>query len=603
MSDTPSHGDSKRRNSLRRGLETRETLAERIRACDGEHQLHVLDHYDSLLQVDQQTLAAQIVRVFRSDAVGPTSVFRDSKRMSSEPPRSVEPPRPSDIVPVKSDTPESLALMHDGFRLISQGKAALVVLAGGSGSRLGVSFPKGMLECPDLAVKKSLFRLQCEKVQRAQELASTYREETADGGQGKPSAPLRIPVVYMTSPATDEQTRAYFEEQLFFGLHPTQVHFCCQSTMPCFTEAEAQIILADHAHLAEAPGGNAGVYAALGDSGVLQLLTERGVEYCQVVTVDNLIVRLVDPLFFGVAARSGGRLDVAVKTVAKAHDHEAVGVFARRVYPSAALAVDSTIAADSLRWGVVEYTEIGKELAAAKDSATGERRFNCANVGIHLFSTRFLAKAAAAMKRFSYYHIARKPIPTQLARELYHAEPDVTAIMGIKLEAFIFDLFLLVDPAPEAKAFALIQVDRSEEFSAIKNADNPTVTSKGTAIKPDSPASAVADLHALHAAWLRNAVIECRDSSVPEVARIARNVDESTFPPRVEMSPLFAALGTTDLVSRLTARPIADGPYGIALVAAKVRKHLASPHADEPLVLGLSDDNSEFLTASTDGSK
>jgi UDP-N-acetylglucosamine/UDP-N-acetylgalactosamine diphosphorylase len=557
----------------------KEALAALIREVDGDSQVQLLEYYDELPTDQQATFASQIERTFVRGSVGPTTVFHDSLAMSSEPPKEVQAPTAEEVATLDADSGAE-AVAQAGWSFIAQGKAAVVVLAGGSGTRLGVSYPKGFLECPDLLVKKSLFRLQCERVQRAQERARSFADTP------EAAAKLRIPLVYMTSPSTDDETRRYFNVHDYFGLDASQVLFCCQSTMPCFTP-DGRIILADKARLAEAPGGNAGIYAALSDGGVLDELEARGVEYCQVCTVDNLLGVLADPIFFGLAAQSKGRLEIAVKSVTKAHDHEKVGVFARRVYPAGALAVAQGVPHDALRWGVVEYTEIGAELAAAKNETTGKRRFDCGNIGIHLFSMPFLRRAAEAMKQFSYYHVARKPIPTKLAHPRYDRPSEGPAVVeGVKLEAFIFDIFLLADTDPAKGAFKLLQVDRAEEFSPIKNADNPTATAAGAAVMPDSPASAVEHLHAMHARWLREAVRECRGSKDAEVKQEAAVIDPAAFPDRVEFAPAFACFGISDVVSRLHERPKEGGPTFLALLAAKLKGHARS----EPLSVGSPDD-------------
>jgi UDP-N-acetylglucosamine/UDP-N-acetylgalactosamine diphosphorylase len=510
---------------------TREELEACMRDVDGDAQLHLLADYEELDEDQREHLNEQLQRIFSRSSVGPTTVFRDSVKMSGEPPRGIHPPTAADVHHINPHSDAGHALEQEGLTYLATGSGAVVVLAGGSGTRLGVSYPKGMLACPDLVVKKPLFQLQCEKIRRVQELAAAGPHETIPP----------IPLVYMTSPANDAQIRGYFAEHKYFGLQEDQVLFCSQSTMPCFTE-DGRIILSRPGAIAEAPGGNAGVYGALDSSGVLGELERRGVEYCQVVNVDNMLVRIADPIFFGLAARSKGKLDVAVKSVPKAHDHEAVGVFARRSYPAGATAVDASLSAGTSLWGVVEYTEIGAELAAAKDEATGERQFNCGNVGLHLFSMRFLRRAANAMRAFSYYHVARKPIPTELAAT-FGGGADGASVKGIKLEAFIFDLFLLVDPSPTAGAFALIQADRTQEFAPIKNADDPVATAEGGEIKRDSPAAAVRDLHALHAVWLKEAF-----ALVPEANKA---LGSHALPARVEMSPLFASLGATDVARHL----------------------------------------------------
>merc|ERR1712151_888046 len=94
--------------------------------------------------------------------------------------------------------------------------------------------------------------------------------------------------------------------------------------------------------IATSPDGNAGIYPALRRSGVLDKLQAEGVKWVQSFSVDNVLVRVADPVWYGYCQDTGA--DVVAKTIPKRNWQEAVGVVSVR---------------DGLP-GVIEYSEIGE---------------------------------------------------------------------------------------------------------------------------------------------------------------------------------------------------------------------------------------------------
>lgn len=350
---------------------------------------------------------------------------------------------------VINDTPEDLKKQYyeHGLQMIGEGKVGLLLMAGGQGTRLGSSDPKGMYDI-GLSSGKSLFQLQAEQIKRLAVLSAKHC------GKDK----VNIPWYLITSDATHDKTVAFFKSMKFFGLQEDSVFFAKQGINPCLS-SEGKIMMETKSKLAVAPNGNGGLHAALRTSGALTNLNEKGVEYLHCYGVDNVLVKLADPYYIGFSALR--ECDVSNMVVLKEDPHEKVGVMCLR---------------DGMP-GVVEYSEISKEMAEARD-ADGKLQYSAGNIANHLFKVSFIEEHTSTAKL--PLHVAHKKIPT-----LDEAGNTVTptANNGIKMEMFVFDVFQMT------KKIVLFAVQRETHFSPVKNKPGE----RGQPFVKDSPDTARRD--------------------------------------------------------------------------------------------------------------
>ncbi|KAG8774951.1 UDP-N-acetylglucosamine pyrophosphorylase [Ceratobasidium sp. 428] len=426
-------------------------------------QSQVLHFWPQLSEAEQVSLSNQLAAL---DIERVNRVF--AKAIQSE--KDAQNSTQDEITPLPSDSFDSILgdeakeseFRKIGLQAISQGKVGVLLMAGGQGTRLGSSDPKG---CYDIGLPshKSLFQYQAERIARLQVLAS-----------GGTSPGVTIPWYVMTSGPTRKATEAFFTQNNFFGLDASQVIFFEQGTLPCL-DNDGKVLLDTPSSVAVAPDGNGGLYAALrspitpgSSTTVLSDLAARKIDYIHAYCVDNCLVRVADPVFLGAAIQK--KADCAAKVVPKTCPTESVGV----------------VACKGGRFGVVEYSEISKEQAERRD-ADGQLAFRAGNIANHFYTTAFLNRVAEFEDQMAF-HIARKKIPhVDIATgELRKpAKPN-----GMKLELFVFDVF------PFTQHMAVLEVCRKDEFSPLKNAP-------GTG--SDDPQTSRADLLAQQRRWLEKA--------------------------------------------------------------------------------------------------
>jgi putative uridylyltransferase len=309
-----------------------------------------------------------------------------------------------------------------GEALLRDGRVAVMVVAGGQGSRLGFPGPKGLFPVGPVT-DRPLFAIQAQRIRRLRERFG-----------------IALPWYVMTSEATDDATRRAFAEHRHFGLPPADVFFLCQGMIPSFDFA-GKLILERSDRIFMNPDGHGGSLTALLGSGALDDMERRGISTLFYYQVDNPLLELADPVLLGFHAAAGA--EMSCKVLRKRDPNEKVGVFAR---------VKGHI-------GVVEYTEITPAQRDARN-ARGELVYDAGNLAVHAFEVDFVRRVAKEAERWLPWHASAKKIPT-LAEDGSPLAPD--APNGYKLERFVFDAL------PAADKVSLVEASR-EEAAPIKNA-------------------------------------------------------------------------------------------------------------------------------------
>jgi len=333
------------------------------------------------------------------------------------------------------------------------------VVAGGQGTRLGFSGPKGLYPIGPVS-NRTLFELQAQKFHN---LRSKFG--------------VAIPWYVMTSDATDAVTRDYFEKMNFFGIPRSDVFFFIQGTSPAI-DFEGRLLLESPSRIFESPDGHGGSLTALLHSGALDDMHSRGIQTIFYYQVDNPLIRMMDPSYIGFHLE--WQAEASSKVVRKRDASEKMGVVAQ---------IDG-------RLGIVEYTELDASLAEARDEI-GQLVYWAGNIAVHLFETDFIRRVASGADRLLPLHPSAKKIPYAGDSGETVAPP---APNGYKLERFVFDAL------PHARKSCVVEARRSEEFSPVKSA-----------VGADSPETARADLMAEYRRWLVESGVDVPNDSSIEI--------------------------------------------------------------------------------------
>ena len=412
-----------------------------LKTLEVYNQQHIIDHYEKLTSEKQRQFLDNLHRTNLD------IVFKIYENFMHKKPTQTHSSdiKPAHVITIpKTDTENwrHAEAKKIGESLIRKNETAVLIVAGGQGTRLGFDGPKGTLPLSPIK-KKSLFQLFCEQMK-----ASSARYNT------------EIPLLIMTSHENHDETVESFRKNGFFGLNNEHVHFFQQGRLPSITP-KGKLILKDDISILENPDGHGGSLKALNDTGILTRLINNGITelfYCQ---VDNPLVTIVDPVFLGYHRMEGA--EISTKVVRRKNIAEKVGVCVEKDGKGA----------------IIEYSDMKEDDMKAVDEY-GNILYWAGNTAIHVINLGLI-------KRLNYHGFA---LPYH--RAVKHIDSITSDKKRIKTTGWKFETFVF-DAISFAQNTCFLEVIRKEEFSPVKNSEGS-----------DSVETARIDMVNLYRGWLES---------------------------------------------------------------------------------------------------
>lgn len=372
-----------------------------IKKLSSVHQEHILEHWDQLNDQEKNALLHEIAHLDLDTLKQQLLLLNNSP---NEEKHTLKPF-------IEYSHSGNSADRKKGLQIIASGQVGCLLIAGGQGTRLGCSGPKGLV--PITPIKhKPLFQLFSEKVLAASKQA------------GKP-----LLLAIMTSPLNHDETVSFFRAHHFFGLQSEQVSFFSQDTLP-FLDDDKKLFLKNSSTIAEGPDGNGLSLKHFVESGVWKKWKQAGVKYLNFILIDNPLADPFDAELVGFHARQNA--EVTIKCTEKLHEQEKMGVLVK----------------DNEKIRVIEYSEFPENERTARDG--DQLKHRCANLSLFCFDMEFVARA--------------ENIKLPLHKALKSAAKLTEKIMAWKFETFIFDLLA------DAKRIAALMYPREGCYAPLKNA-------------------------------------------------------------------------------------------------------------------------------------
>ena len=388
-----------------------------IKMLESYNQNHIINLLKNLDEVKKQELLDQIEKI---DFHQVMELYDNTKKEIEIKESKIEPISYLDKAKLSQEQREKFDKL--GEDILRSGKYAVVTMAGGQGTRLGHTGPKGTFKLDVYGKGKYLFEILKENLEEANKKYDTT-----------------IPWYIMTSKENNSATVEFLEKNNYFGYPKEAVTIFTQSELP-LVDFDGKLLISKDMKIKEASDGNGGTYSSLRASGCLSDMKDKGIKWIFIGGVDNALLKMADVTLLGMAIDKN--VQIASKSVVKANPHEKVGVFCRmNGHPK-----------------VIEYAELPEKMAEEVDD-NGELKYGESHIMCNLYTIDAIEKAS--MEPLMYHSAFKKnSYIDENGNEVIPTEPN-----SYKFESFIFDAFEFFDD------IAILRGKREDDFAPVKNKD------------------------------------------------------------------------------------------------------------------------------------
>lgn len=326
---------------------------------------------------------------------------------------------PMDVLKIEEQKPLKTQFQKLGMEQLKKGHVAVVLLAGGQGTRLGLDGPKGTL---NIGVTKPLYLFEI--------IISKLIKTVKNVGRW-------IDLYVMISEKNERATKEFFEYHNYFQYKKEHIIFFKQQMVPKVL-LNGKIVLEEKGKVAMAPDGNGGWIEALKKCNLYTKIQRDNIKWINLISVDNPLFNIVDSAFLG--AVFSQRAQLGIQVIEKSNPYENVGVVCKI----------------NNKPDVKEYYEMTKE----EQEAVNDKNELCYRYGV-ILNYLFHVEALEQIENTSL------PIHLAVKKVSYINEQGKKKVPK-KENGYILER-LALDMIHASDNVLLYEVDRKTNFAPIKN--------------------------------------------------------------------------------------------------------------------------------------